>query len=172
MVPILRVRPAKRGEAGYGSLYGMIQTTSLIALSKAEIVERLRPLVQRGELPSKVLIQVDSGLPVSVLSRLGYSDEAIRKSEADALAQIRGGEELTTATAGLFKNRASERTLRQEDLTPARRQGRPVQVDEPELERLRAELERLRRIERAVKKFVDASGGPRQVHPSLQNLDD
>jgi hypothetical protein len=163
MVPILRVRAARRGEPGFGTLYGLTAEKSLADFDKSEIVARLRPIIERGELPPQVLSQVDAGLPISVLSLLGYSDEAIAKSEAAALRQISGG---------LLEKGASVRLMRQEELAPARRPGRPVQVDEPELERLRAELERLRKIERVVKRFIDASGGPRQVHPSLQDLDD
>jgi hypothetical protein len=155
MISILRVRAAKRGESGYGTLFGMITEKSVANFSKAEIVARLRSLVQRGELPARVLEQVDAGLPTSVLRVLGYTDQQIVKSETDALAQIRIGDDLATAASALLKKGASERTLRQEDLDePARRPGRRmVQVDA-------TELERLRKVARVVQKFLDAGGGP------------
>jgi hypothetical protein len=158
MVPILRVRAAKRGEPGFNTLYGMITEKSLADFDKREIVARLQPLVQRGELPPTVLEQVDAGLPVSVLSLLGYSDEAIRKSETDALAQIRDGEHL----ADLLKKGASARLLHQEDIEPGRRKGRLVQVEA-------TELERLRKVARIVERFLDASGGPRSGRPALRD---
>jgi hypothetical protein len=153
MVPILRVRAAKRGEAGYGSLYGMITERSLTDLDKSEVVARLRPVVERRELPATTLSQVDTGLPVSVLHLLGYTDATIRKSEAVALAQMAAVGDLVKG-ADLLKKGASERTLRQEDLDePPRRKGRLVQVDADE-------LERLRKVARVVQKFLNSGGGP------------
>jgi hypothetical protein len=172
MIPIKRTRAAERGEAGYGSLYGMITEKSVAAFSKAEIVARLRPFVERSELPATVLSQVDSGLPISVLSLLGYSDAAIAKSEADALAQIRGSDEMVTTVSGLVKG-ATKRVLRQEDLAPSRRSGRRLaEVDAEELQGLREELQRLRKIEAIVTRFITASGGPRGVHPALREAAD
>jgi hypothetical protein len=137
MISIVRSRVAKRGEPGYGTLYGMISEKSLAAFSKSEIVERLRPLVQRGEVPPLVLAQVDSGLPVTVLRMLGYSDEAIAKSEAAALRQISGSDQLATAVSDLAKGQ------------PGPRPGRTVKVDADE-------YARLKRIESIVRTFLDS----------------
>jgi hypothetical protein len=154
LIPILRWRRALPGELGGGSLWGMLPEKSYVALNKADLVERMGREVDAGKLPAAALATLDSGVSPEILKRLGYSREDLAKAEA--------------AVEDLFKKGAAERVLRQEDLTPVRRPGRPVKIDADE-------LERLRKIEAIVTRFIGASGGPRQVHPSLREaaeLDD
>jgi hypothetical protein len=139
IVTVLHWREARPGDLGSGGLWNLLPERSFMVLDKSELVARVQREVAAGRVPAMALATVDAGISLALLRRVGYTNEQLRRAEAEAADLVKG---------------ATERVLRQENLAPARRpRGRTVQVDEEE-------YTRLRKLETVVERFLRSGGHP------------